>query len=67
MPEWQNNTNRLKTTPNCNVVQDSIKNVHDSIVLKKTTNCMYDVNILREKSQKDADTNIEDSVRHRAE
>ena len=45
VPEHQNNQNRLHTNPNCNVVQDSINNTYDTIVLLKTINCTYNVNI----------------------
>ena len=90
MSEQQNNTNRLHTNPNehvvqdsiknvydtivlwlhtnpnCNVVQDSIKNTYHTIVLYTTLNRTYNLNILRKKSQKNADANIEYFVRYRA-
>ena len=50
-----------------NVVQYSINNMYDTIVLETTINRKYNVNIPKNKSQKNADANIEDSVRYRAE
>ena len=50
-----------------NVVQYSIKNTYDTIVLETTINCTYNVNAPKNKSQKNANTNIEDSVRYKAE
>ena len=57
----------LHTNPNCNVVQDGINNTYDTIVLLKNINRMYNLNVPKNKSQKNADTNIEDSVCYRAE
>ena len=52
-----------------NVVQDSIKSMYDTIVvsLNTTINHTYNINVPKNKSQKNADTNIEDSVRYKAE
>ena len=50
-----------------NVVQYGKKNTYDTIVLETTINCTYNVNVPKKKSQKNADTNIEDSVRYKAE
>ena len=57
----------LHTNPNCNVVQDIINNTYDIIVPQITINCTYNINAPRNKSQKNGDTNIEDSVRNKAE
>ena len=57
----------LHTNTNSNVVQDSIKNTCNIILLYTTINCTYNVNVERNKSQKNSDTNIEDSVRYIAE
>ena len=57
----------LHTNTNSNVVQDSIKNTYNIILLYTTINCTYNVNVERNKSQKNSDTNIEDSVRYKAE
>ena len=52
-----------------NVVQDSIKSTYDTILLwlNTTINCTYNVNVPKNKSQKNVDTNIEDSVSYKAE
>ena len=65
--EQQNNTNRLHTNQNCNVVQDSVQNTYDTIVLQTTINRTYNVNVPRKKLQINADANIEDYIRSRAE
>ena len=50
-----------------NVLLDSIKNIYDTIVLWTAINRTHNVNVPRKMSQKNADINIEDSVRYRAE
>ena len=52
-----------------NVVQDSIKITYDTIVLwlHITINFTYNINVRKKKSQKNANQNIEDSVRYKAE
>ena len=67
MSDQHNNPNRLQTNPIFNVVQDSINNTYDTIVLQTAVNLTYNVNVPRKKSQKNVDANIEDSVRYRAE
>ena len=57
----------MHTNPNCNVVQDSTNNAYDTVVLLKTINCTYNVNIPKNKPQNNTDTNIEDSVHYIAE
>ena len=49
-----------------NVVQDGIKSTHDTILLwmHTTINRTYNVIVPKKKSQKNADPNIEDSVRY---
>ena len=39
---------------NSNVIQYSIKNTNDKNVLKTTINCMYNVNVSKNKLQKNA-------------
>ena len=63
----QNNPNRLHPNLNCNVIQDSIKNTYNTIVLYTTLNGTYNVNAPIKKSHENSDTNIEDSVSYRAE
>ena len=67
MSEAKNNPNRLHKNPNYNVEQESIKNNHRKYLLQITINRTYNVNLPRNQSQKNSDTNIEDSVRYRAE
>ena len=52
-----------------NLVQDSIKGTYDTIVLwmNTTINHMYNVNVPKNKLQKNADPNIEYSIRYKAE
>ena len=52
-----------------NVVQDSIKSAYDTIAvwLHTTIDHTYNVNVPKKKSQKNADTSIEDPVRYKAE
>ena len=57
----------LHKNPNCNIVQDSIKNTYNTIVLYTIIDRTYNVNIPIKKSQTNADANIEDSARYKAE
>ena len=50
--EQENNPNRLHKNPNCNVEQDSINNIYNTIVIYRTINRTYNVDVPRNKSQK---------------
>ena len=57
----------LKNNSNYNVVQDSINNTFDAILILKTINRVYNINGPRNKSQKNTDANVEDYVHCRSE